>query len=129
MARKLNFRTRVYQDDIELSNYTTLLTFIAGKVTDDIGLNVAQLVIPTGTPYTSYAPVMRADALFTYILDVSRDVEDGTTLKINGDNTEFQITPDCWIEEPLTALQIKNEAAEDRTILMFQAYPRALSFV
>ena len=128
MAKRLNYRVRVYQDDVELRLNSSLITFLTAKVNDDIGLMASQIKIPASTGYLAYEPSFIAAPLFTYFLDVSNDTESQLQVKLNGDDTEFSIAPDVWVEEVISSILIANGNTNDRVILMIQAYPRVLSF-
>jgi hypothetical protein len=128
LAKRLNYRVRVYQDDTELRLNSSLVTFLTSKVTDDIGLMATQIKVPASTGYTSYEPAFIASPLFTYFLDVSNDTESPLLVKLNGETTEFSISPDVWVEKVLESMLIKNDGTNDKVILMIQAYPRVLSF-
>jgi hypothetical protein len=118
----------VYQDNEELRLNSSLITFLTSKVTDDIGLMATQIKVPASTGYLAYEPSFIAAPLFTYLLDVSNDIDSLLEVKVNGDDTEFSLAPDVWVEEVIDSVLIKNGNLNDRVILMIQAYPRVVSF-
>lgn len=113
---------------MELTTASALISYVAAKASDDVGITSSFIKVPGSSAYTTYTRELRSDALFTYILDVNNEVDTGTVIKINGGTVEYSIFPDLWIEKAITAMQIKNDDATDRVLLVIQAYPRAVSF-
>ena len=86
------------------------------------------ITVPAASVYTAYTRPLRADALFTYMIDLSNLTATGVDVKINGGSVEFKLRPDLWLEKAITSILAKNDSSSDRVILIMQAYPRAVSF-
>jgi len=128
LAKRFDYRFRIYQDEEELDINSSKITYVTEKVNDDIGPVLTFIKVPASSIYTIYDRELRADALFTYFKDLDNDIDNGVNIKLNGGVTEYPLRPDLWTEKIITSLSAKNDSSTDRVILIVQAYPRVVSF-
>lgn len=128
MVARLDYVYRLFKDGVEALINSTKITYTAAKVTDDIGITASFIKVPLDTAYADYARTLRADALFTYMRDLSNLTSSGVDIKVNGGSVEFKLRPDLWLEKSITSIRAKNDSSSDRIILIIQAYPRTVSF-
>lgn len=128
MARKVNYLQQVLIEGVPVEENNEVISYLADTSRDNLAFHQQYFIIEANTTYKDINLSLRGDAAFTYFFEQSGDVLSEVTVKVNNDDTEFNISPDFWIEEPLTGVEAQNLDTQDRLIYVVQLYTQGISY-
>ncbi len=128
MARKVNHLTQVLVEGVPLTENNQEVVYLAETSRDNVAVHQQYFIIPANTNYKTIELSLRGDALFTYFFEQSSDVFSEATVKLNGDDTEFNVSPDLLVEDQITSLEAQNLSNQDRLIVVDQLYTQGVNY-
>jgi len=128
LARKINYEQTTALEGVIITDADISISYLAETSADNLAFHQQYFIIPANTAYKEISLSLRSDAQFTYFFEQSMDVFSEVTVKVNGNDTEFNVSPDLWLEQSLTTLEAQNLQNQDRLIYVSQVYVQGVSY-
>ena len=128
MAKKVNYLPQVLIDGVPITENNDAISYIAETSADNLAFHQQYFIIEANTNYETQNLSLRDDAVFTYFFEQDGDIDSEVTLKFDGNDTEFNVSPDLWIEESIESLQAQNQTNQDRLIYVYQLYTQEIVY-
>lgn len=128
MARKINYFTDIERNGVSIANSVGVISWLAEYPSDDLVLSTQYFIVPGNTDLREFQLNFSDLAEFTYFFEEGADVLSEVKLRMNGDNTEFNIAPDFYTEELVESIQVSNTSSQDKLIYVYQLFVQGVKY-
>lgn len=120
MSRNIKLKIIEYLDS-KIVREDDFVRFLASLSTNEVRVSRSTHKLAVDAGYQSLSTEFVDGPLLTVLLDTSEEIDAGASIKLNGNDTAFDVSPLFAIEEAITSLTYLNTTAI-RNIEMFQIY-------
>ena len=126
MAKKVNYYSHVRVEGILNQEVSSNLTYVRDTSGDTLRLSTQNFIVPANATNLAVPIILNEDAVLTYFFLDDSLIDNTISIKLNGRNTIFNISPDFWSEEEITSFTVNNSSALKYSVSVVQLFAEVL---